>query len=65
MPRSTTAKPILTTRREPASPTRPSHRLTDAERMARGRAQVVDGDYIEGDELGAFLDSLKIPVAKV
>jgi hypothetical protein len=42
----------------------PRHRLSDAERMARGRAQIADGDYIEGDQVDAFLDTLKIPASK-
>lgn len=35
-------------------------RMSDEERAALGRAQIAAGDYIEGDELEAFLDSLTI-----
>lgn len=33
-------------------------RMSDEERAALGQAQIDAGDYIEGDELDAFLDSL-------
>lgn len=33
-------------------------RMSDAERAERGRAQVAAGDYLDDDELDAFLDSL-------
>lgn len=36
-------------------------RLSDAERAERGRAQVAAGDYLDDDELDAFLDSLIPP----
>jgi hypothetical protein len=32
--------------------------MTDQERMARGRAQIAAGNYIEDDQVDAFLDSL-------
>jgi hypothetical protein len=35
--------------------------LSDAERAERGRAQVAAGDYLDDDELDAFLDSLIPP----
>jgi hypothetical protein len=35
--------------------------LSDAERAERGRAQVAAGDYLDDDELDAFLDSLILP----
>ena len=35
--------------------------LSDAERAERGRAQVAAGDYLDDDELDAFLDSLLPP----
>lgn len=35
--------------------------MSDEELAELGRAQIAAGDYIEGDELDAFLDSLTIP----
>lgn len=35
--------------------------MSDAERAERGRAQVAAGDYLDDDELDAFLDSLILP----
>lgn len=45
----------------PSQSSRPRELMSDEERAARGRAQIAAGDYIEGDELDAFLDSLTIP----
>lgn len=47
-------------------PSRSSHAtprelMSDEQRAELGRAQIAAGDYIEGDELKAFLDSLTIP----
>lgn len=39
-------------------------RMSDEERAELGRAQIAAGDYIEGVELEAFLDSLMITVDK-
>lgn len=40
----------------------PSRRqMSDAELAELGRAQIAAGDYIEGEELEAFLDSLTLP----
>lgn len=38
----------------------PRHLMSDAQRAALGQAQIDAGDYIEGDELEAFLDSLTL-----
>lgn len=35
--------------------------MSDAELAELGRAQIAAGDFIEGEELEAFLDSLTIP----
>ena len=63
MTRPTNVSPILTPPKGQPLPG-PRHRLSDAERMARGRVQIADGDYIEGDEMDAFLGSLEIPASK-
>ena len=34
--------------------------LSDQERMARGRAQIAAGDYLDVDDLDAYLDSLVV-----
>lgn len=46
-----------------SDPSRQSSRasMSDAQLAELGRAQIAAGDYIEGDELDAFLDSLTIP----
>lgn len=47
----------------PSDPSRQSPRalMSDKELAELGRAQIAAGDYIEGGELDAFLDSLTIP----
>lgn len=39
----------------------PRYLMSDAQRAEIGRAEIAAGDYIEGEELDAFLDSLTIP----
>lgn len=38
----------------------PRELMSDAQRAALGQAEIDAGDYIEGDELEAFLDGLTI-----
>lgn len=42
----------------PSASLNPRALMSDAERAERGRAQVAAGDYLDDDELDAFLDSL-------
>ncbi len=50
----------------PTDPSRQSSHapMSDAQLAELARAQIAAGDYIEGDELEAFLDSLTIPADK-
>lgn len=65
MTRPTNVSHFLATPASQAKRAEPRHKLSDAERMARGRAQIALGDYIEDDQVDAFLDSLQIPASKV
>jgi hypothetical protein len=58
MPRSTNTASFVT---PPNDSARTRALMSDAERAARGRAQVAAGDYLDDDELDAFLDSLILP----
>jgi hypothetical protein len=65
MTRPTSVSHFLATPADQAKRAETRHQLSDAERMARGRAQIALGDYIEDDQVDAFLDSLQIPASKV
>lgn len=65
MTRPTTVSHLLVTPTGQASRVQPRHQLSDVERMARGRDQIAGGDYIEGEQVDAFLDSLQLSASKV
>ena len=44
-----------------SEPLRGAHLLSDAQRMARGRAQIAAGSYVEIDDVDAYFDSLQSP----
>ncbi|SFJ30652.1 hypothetical protein [Caulobacter sp. UNC279MFTsu5.1] len=41
-------------------PAKPRHLMSDAQRMARGRAQFAAGEYIEVEDLDVYLDGLSV-----
>lgn len=43
---------------------RDAHLLSDAQRMALGRAQIAAGSYIDIEDVDAYLDSLQGPPGK-
>lgn len=43
----------------------PRYLMSDAQLAAIGQAEIDAGDYIEGEELDAFLDSLTLDADKV
>jgi hypothetical protein len=53
----------------PKSPTQPSpakarRLMSDAERMARGRAQLAAGEYVEVGDVDVYFDSLSVSPTK-
>ena len=68
MPRPTHVFPSLVEPAEPAAPAAPAAtpraKVSDAERAARGRAQIAAGQYLDDDGLDAFLDDLQISATK-
>ncbi len=65
MPRPTNISRVMTT--PSGQPERAAERrasLSDAERAARGRAQIATGQYLDDDSLDAFLDGLQVPTPK-
>ncbi len=58
MPRPTNTTDFVT---PPSASVRSRASMSDSERAERGRAQVAAGDYLDDDELDAFLDSLIPP----
>lgn len=64
MPRPTNAA-LTTASAEKTEPgEKPRARMSDAERAARGRAQIAAGQYLDDDDMDAFLDGLQIPATQ-
>lgn len=64
MTRPTNISHFMTPRRDQPSRAQPRHLLSDAERMARGRAQIADGNYVDIDDVDAYFDSLQRPASE-
>ena len=65
MPRPTNVSHVMAAPTQRAAHTvKPRALMSDAERAARGRAQIAAEQCLDDDDLDAFLDDLRIPATK-